>query len=64
MSLEDARCLVGEYVAHYNTVCLHSAIGYVTPKDRLMVCRACRARRCQPMSAVAENGGDGPPLGT
>jgi len=35
LSLEDARCLVAGYVAHYNTVRLHSAIGYVTPKDRL-----------------------------
>ncbi|MFQ5807775.1 MAG: transposase [Phycisphaerae bacterium] len=29
------RRLVGEYVAHYNTVRLHSAIGYVTPADKL-----------------------------
>ena len=35
LSLEDARRLVAGYVAHYNTVRLHSAIGYVTPKDRL-----------------------------
>ena len=35
LSLDDARRLVGEYVAHYNTVRLHSAIGYVTPKDKL-----------------------------
>jgi hypothetical protein len=34
LSLEDARRLVGEYVAHYNEVRLHSAIGYVTPKDK------------------------------
>jgi putative transposase len=33
--LEDARRLVTEYVEHYNTVRLHSAIGYVTPADRL-----------------------------
>ena len=32
---EDARRLVGQFVEHYNTVRLHSAIGYVTPKDRL-----------------------------
>ncbi|MFH1109279.1 MAG: integrase core domain-containing protein, partial [Planctomycetota bacterium] len=31
----DARRLVGEYVTHYNEVRLHSAIGYVTPKDKL-----------------------------
>jgi hypothetical protein len=27
--------IVAEYVAHYNEIRLHSAIGYVTPKDRL-----------------------------
>ena len=32
---EDARRLVEHYVDHYNTVRLHSAIGYVTPKDML-----------------------------
>jgi putative transposase len=35
LSLEDARRLVAGYVEHYNTVRLHSAIGYVTPKDVL-----------------------------
>lgn len=35
LSLEDARRLVGAYVDHYNAVRLHSAIGYVTPKDKL-----------------------------
>jgi hypothetical protein len=35
LSLEDARRLVGEYVAHYNNERLHSAIGYVTPNDKL-----------------------------
>ena len=35
LSLEDARRLVGEYVAHYNNERLHSAIGYVAPLDRL-----------------------------
>lgn len=35
LSLEDARRLVAEYVAHYNTVRLHGAIGYVTPADKL-----------------------------
>jgi putative transposase len=32
---EDARRLVEHYVDHYNTVRLHSAIGYVTPQDML-----------------------------
>ena len=36
LSLEDARHLVAGYVEHYNTVRLHSAIGYVTPKDKLL----------------------------
>jgi transposase InsO family protein len=36
LSLEDARRLVADYVAHYNQVRLHSAIGYVTPHDRLL----------------------------
>jgi len=35
LSLEDARRLVAGYVAHYNTIRLHSAIGYVTPADKL-----------------------------
>jgi transposase InsO family protein len=35
LSLDDARRLVTGYVAHYNHVRLHSAIGYVTPKDKL-----------------------------
>ncbi len=35
ISLEDARRLVARFVEHYNTVRLHSAIGYVTPADKL-----------------------------
>ena len=35
LSLEDARRLVSRYVEHYNTVRLHSAIGYVTPQAKL-----------------------------
>jgi putative transposase len=35
LSLDDARRIVSDYVAHYNNVRLHSAIGYVTPKDKL-----------------------------
>ena len=33
--LEDARQLVAGFVEHYNHVRLHSAIGYVTPADKL-----------------------------
>jgi len=36
LSLEDARRLVARFVEHYNTVRLHSAIGYVTPADKLL----------------------------
>jgi transposase InsO family protein len=35
LSLDDARRLVEHWVAHYNEVRLHSAIGYVTPADKL-----------------------------
>jgi len=35
LCLEDAHRLVSQYVEHYNTVRLHSAIGYITPKDKL-----------------------------
>jgi transposase InsO family protein len=35
LSLEDARRIVADYVAHYNLVRLHSAIGYIAPKDKL-----------------------------
>jgi putative transposase len=35
LSLEDARRLVAKYVSYYNEVRLHSAIGYIAPKDML-----------------------------
>lgn len=35
LCLEDARRLVAQFVEHYNTVRLHSAIGYITPADML-----------------------------
>ncbi|MCL5269084.1 MAG: DDE-type integrase/transposase/recombinase, partial [bacterium] len=35
LSLEDARRLVADFVGYYNTIRLHSAIGYVTPQDKL-----------------------------
>ena len=36
LSRDDAQRIVTDYVAHYNQVRLHSAIGYVTPNDRLL----------------------------
>ncbi len=35
LSLEQARRLIQQWVDHYNTVRLHSAIGYVTPRDMI-----------------------------
>jgi putative transposase len=35
LSLDDARRLVADYVAHYNHSRLHSAIGYITPRHML-----------------------------
>lgn len=35
LSLEDAQRIVSGYVTHYNEVRLHSAIGYISPKDKL-----------------------------
>ena len=35
LTLDDAKRLVAVYVEHYNTTRLHSAIGYVTPLDKL-----------------------------
>ena len=35
LSLEDARRIVEAFVLYYNEVRLHSAIGYITPRDML-----------------------------
>ena len=35
LNLDDARRVVERFVHHYNIVRLHSAIGYVTPADKL-----------------------------
>ena len=35
LSLDDAQRLVTDFVGHYNNTRLHSAIGYITPKDKL-----------------------------
>lgn len=34
-NVEEARRVVAAFVAHYNEVRLHSAIGYITPADKL-----------------------------
>jgi len=36
LSLDDARRIVADYVDHYNHLRLHSAIGYITPFDKLL----------------------------
>ena len=35
LSLKEARRIVEEFVRHYNDVRLHSAIGYIAPRDKL-----------------------------
>ena len=35
LSLDDCQRLVTDFVDHYNNVRLHSAIGYITPADKL-----------------------------
>ena len=35
LNLQDARRLVTGFIEHYNTVRLQSAIGYITPADKL-----------------------------
>ena len=36
LDLDQARRLIANFVEHYNTVRLHSAIGYITPQDKLL----------------------------
>lgn len=73
LSVQDARRIVGQFVAHYNTVRLHSAIGYVTPQDKLegrdkeiLAARdhkleAARERRKQKRQAARQAAVDGQP---
>jgi hypothetical protein len=35
LSLEDVRRIVSEYVDYHDNIRLHSALGYVAPKDKL-----------------------------
>jgi len=34
-NVDEARRVVDDFVIHYNEVRLHSALGYVTPVDKL-----------------------------
>ena len=73
LSLEDAQRVVARYVEHYNTVRLHSAIGYVTPqaklegRDRAILderdrkLEAARERRKQQRQAARQAARDGQP---
>jgi len=73
LSLEDAQRVVAGYVEHYNTVRLHSAIGYVTPQAKLegrdqailaerdRKLEAARERRKQQRQAARQATLDGPP---
>jgi len=36
LDIDQARRLIAGFVQHYNTVRLHSAIGYITPKNKLL----------------------------
>lgn len=35
LDLAEAKRIVGDFIEHYNTTRLHSAIGFIAPKDRL-----------------------------
>jgi putative transposase len=73
LTLEDARRIVGKFVEHYNTVRLHSAIGYVTPQAKLQgrdreiqaardrKLEAARERRMQKRQAARQAAVDGQP---
>jgi transposase InsO family protein len=55
LSLEDARRIVAEFATHYNESRLHSAIGYVTPLDKLAGrATAIHAARDQKLEAARE----------
>jgi len=35
LSLDDAKRMTDEFICHYNNIRLHSALGYIAPKDKL-----------------------------
>jgi transposase InsO family protein len=35
LDLDDAKRITGDFIEYYNTTRLHSAIGFIAPKDRL-----------------------------
>ena len=73
MTLGDAQRIVARYVEYYNNVRLHSAIGYITPKDKLegrektvfadrdRKLEAARERRKAPRHAARQAALDGQP---
>lgn len=36
LDIEDAKRIIGQFIEHYNNLRLHSAIGYVTPLDKML----------------------------
>lgn len=55
LSLDDARRAVQRFVHHYNTIRLHSAIGYIAPADKLAgQDAAIFAKRDQKLAAARE----------
>ena len=56
LTLEDAKRIVGGFIDHYNTVRLHSALGYITPADRIAARHtAIFAARDKKLEAAREN---------
>jgi putative transposase len=76
LTLEDAQRIVARFVEHYNTVRLHSALGYLTPKDMLegrakeifdardRKLEAARERRKEKRQAARQAALDGHPANT
>jgi transposase InsO family protein len=56
LTLQDAKRIVGGFIDHYNTVRLHSALGYITPADRIAARHtAIFAARDKKLEAAREN---------